>query len=289
MYVQGYFSPVRTRSRQKSAFEADNQWRHTGESGTLRLTARPKPRKGQSMADILKEPSWLTIGRELQAIAQTGLAYTKDPFDVERYQRIRILAAQILGMGSNTDVPIVIDLFRQDVGYATPKVDVRGAVFENDRVMLVREVSDNLWSLPGGWADVNQSAAECVVREIGEESGLECRAVKLAAVWDRRLHKHVPPHPHHVYKLYFICHIIGGSLRSGLETSNVAFFGQSDLPELSLTRVTRPQILRMFEHARHPELPTDFDHRGVGPSEIFESLGAHSPNVGSKTPDPSTR
>jgi ADP-ribose pyrophosphatase YjhB (NUDIX family) len=233
------------------------------------LTARLEQRTGESMAEKSTEPSWLTIGRELQAIAQTGIAYTKDPFDLERYQRLRMLAAQMLGMGSNTDVQLVIDLFREEFGYATPKVDVRGAVFENDRIMLVREVSDGLWSLPGGWADVNQSAAECVVREIAEESGLECRAVKLAAVWDRRLHKHVPPHPQHVYKLYFICDMVGGSLRSGTETSNAAFFGESDLPELSLTRVTKPQILRMFEHARHPELPTDFDHRGVAPSDMF--------------------
>src|SRR6266545_3808436 len=119
----------------------------------------------------MNEPDWLTHARELQAIAQIGLAYTKDEFDAERYERIRAIASAIMASGSGTEVERVLQLFRQDIGYATPKVDVRGVVFREEHIMLVREISDGRWALPGGWADVNQSAAECVERETAEESG----------------------------------------------------------------------------------------------------------------------
>jgi ADP-ribose pyrophosphatase YjhB (NUDIX family) len=207
----------------------------------------------------MHEPEWLTHARELQAIAQIGLAYTKDRFDVERYERIRTIAAAIMASGSESEVEKVLHLFRQDIGYATPKVDVRGAVFRGGRILLVREVSDGKWTLPGGWADVNQSAAECVVRETREESGFLVRAAKLAAVWDRRRHGHDTRHPHSIYKMFFICNIIGGEPQSGAETSGVEFFAENDLPDLSLDRVTARQIDRMFEHWRRPDLPTDFD------------------------------
>ena len=113
----------------------------------------------------MSEPTWLMIARELQAIAQTGLAYTDNGFDRERYERVRELAASLMAEGSGADREKILELFRQDLGYATPKIDVRGAAFVDGRILLVREVSDGLWTLPGGWADVNQSAAECVVRE----------------------------------------------------------------------------------------------------------------------------
>src|SRR5262245_30041666 len=115
-----------------------------------------------------------------------------------------------MASGSGSEVEQVLHLFRQDIGYATPKIDVRAAVFRGGRIFLVREVSDGKWALPGGWAEVNQSAAECVERETKEEPGFQVRAAKLAAVWDRRLHGHVPQHPHSVYKLFFHCEIIGG-------------------------------------------------------------------------------
>ena len=113
----------------------------------------------------MSEPTWLMIARELQAIAQTGLAYTDNGFDRERYERVRELAASLMAEGSGADREKILELFRQDLGYATPKIDVRGAAFVDGRILMVREVSDGLWTLPGGWADVNQSAAECVVRE----------------------------------------------------------------------------------------------------------------------------
>lgn len=207
----------------------------------------------------MHEPLWLTIARELQAIAQTGLTFTQDRFDRLRYERLRELAAQILANGSNGNSEQVLELLRGETGYATPKIDVRGAAFVDGRVLLVRELSDGLWTLPGGWADVNQSAAECVTREIFEESGFEARALKLAAVHDYRKAGHPQRALHYVYKMYFICEITGGLATPSNETSEVAFFARDALPPLSLGRTLPAQIERMFEHAARPELPTDFD------------------------------
>ncbi|MEJ0069317.1 MAG: NUDIX hydrolase [Pseudomonadota bacterium] len=207
----------------------------------------------------MSEPDWLTWARALQALAQTGLHYAKDPFDKERYEATRAIAAAMMAAGADQPQPRILELFRQDVGYATPKVAVRGAVFRDDRILLVREHTDDRWSLPGGWADVNQSPAECIEQEIVEESGYTARATKLAAVWDRRRHGHVPPQPHYVYLLFFLCELTGGAGRPSIETSEVEFFAEAALPELSVARVTETQIRRMFEHRRRPELPTDFE------------------------------
>lgn len=205
------------------------------------------------------EPAWLTIARELQAIAQTGLAYTRDGFDRERYERVRELAASLMAEGSGSEPERILELFRQDLGYATPKVDVRGAAFVDGRILMVREVSDGLWTLPGGWADVNQSAAECVAREIEEESGFKASVVKLAAIWDYRKQGHLSRHPASIYKVFFICQITGGAARSSNETSAIEFFARDALPPLSPGRVTATQIARMFEHADRPASPTDFE------------------------------
>jgi ADP-ribose pyrophosphatase YjhB (NUDIX family) len=207
----------------------------------------------------MSEPDWLTWARALQALAQTGLHYAKDPFDKERYEAAHAIAAAMMAAGADQPQPRILDLFRQEVGYATPKVAVRGAVFRDDRILLVREHTDDRWSLPGGWADVNQSPAESIEREIAEESGYTARAAKLAAVWDRRRHGHVPPYPHYVYMLFFLCDLTGGTGRPSIETTAVEFFPEDALPELSIARVTEVQIRRMFEHRRRPELPTDFD------------------------------
>jgi ADP-ribose pyrophosphatase YjhB (NUDIX family) len=206
-----------------------------------------------------QEPQWLTIAREVRAIAQTGLAFTADGFDHQRYQRLRELAALLMAQGSSSEHESILALLRQEKGYATPKVDVRGAAFVDGRVLLVREISDGKWTLPGGWADVNQSAGECVVREIAEESGFQARALKMAAVCDYQRSGHPPRHIDSIYKMFFICEITGGEARASDETSEVAFFARNELPPLSLGRTTAAQIDRMFHHGEHPELATDFD------------------------------
>jgi ADP-ribose pyrophosphatase YjhB (NUDIX family) len=207
------------------------------------------------------EPVWLVWARELQAIAQTGLTFATGAFDRERYKAIRSLAASMMAEYSDADFSRVQGLFTEQTGYATPKVDVRGAVFENGRILLVREIADfGRWTMPGGWADVNQSPSESVIRELREEAGLEVTVRKLAAVYDRTRQGHHPPHPFHVYRLFFICDVVGGAPRAGLETSDVAFFGEDEIPyDLSLARILPHQIRRMFEHAREKTLPTDFD------------------------------
>jgi ADP-ribose pyrophosphatase YjhB (NUDIX family) len=208
------------------------------------------------MAD---EPQWLVIARELRAIAQTGLTFTADRFDRQRYGRVRELAASMLAQGSGADYGDILGVLLNDRGYATPKVDVRGAAFVDGQVLLVREISDGQWTLPGGWADVNQSAAECVVREIWEESGFEAKARKLAAVRDYQKSGHPPRNLDCIYKMFFICDITGGAARASDETSEAAFFPRDALPPLSLGRTTAAQIDRMFHHAEHPDIPTDFD------------------------------
>jgi ADP-ribose pyrophosphatase YjhB (NUDIX family) len=201
---------------------------------------------------------WLDWALQLQALAQTGLAYPKDPFDVARYEQVRAIAAEMLAASSGADPAFVRDLFAGEVGHATPKIDVRAVVFRDGAILLVRERSDGKWTLPGGWADVGESAGESVVREVYEESGYHTRAVKLLAVYDRNKHGH-PPIPHHAYKLFFRCELLGGEPAHSVETDGVAFFPPDALPELSVTRVTAAQIAHCFEHERHPEWPTDFD------------------------------
>ncbi len=207
----------------------------------------------------VNNPLWLEWAQRLQAIAQTGLTYCRNPFDTERYEAVRQIAADMLANCAGlTDASAVVDLFKGEVGYATPKVDVRAAVFDQARLLLVREREDGCWTLPGGWADVGSSPSLNVIREVREESGYDVEVVKLAAVFDRNLHGH-PAIPFHAYKLFFIARLIGGSASHGAETDGVGFFRESDIPPLSLTRITPGQIRHMFDHYRHPEWATSFD------------------------------
>lgn len=204
-------------------------------------------------------PQWLELARRFQALAQNGLAYCKDPFDRERYEEIRRLAAEMMatGAGLQETVPI-LDHFKAEMGYATPKIDVRAAVFDGQRVLLVRERKDGLWTMPGGWADVGDAPSVAAVREVKEESGYEVATKKLAAVYDRDKHGH-PPMPYHIYKLFFACELCGGAALDTLETDAVGFFPEDQLPPLSLSRITPVQVKHMFDHYRNPEWPTSFD------------------------------
>lgn len=207
----------------------------------------------------MSEPGWLETAKKLSSIAQVGLAYARDPFDRERYEMLRGIAADILAQGAGESIEAVEGLLAREEGYATPKVDVRGAVFRDGKILLVRERSDGLWTLPGGWADVCESPAANVEREVLEESGHHVRATKLAAVLDRSLHAHAPPFAFHVYKLFFVCELLGGDPGTSHEISEVGFFGETEIPPLSRGRVLSEQIALMFEHSRDPSLPTRFD------------------------------
>jgi ADP-ribose pyrophosphatase YjhB (NUDIX family) len=202
---------------------------------------------------------WLELARRFQALAQTGLAYCKDPYDQVRYEEIRRLAAEMLATGSElTDTAPILNLLTGEIGYATPKIDVRAAVFDQARILLVRERTDGLWALPGGWADVGDAPSGAVIREVKEESGYDVVVKKLAALYDRDKHGH-PPIPFHVYKLFFVCELRGGEPAETLETDGVGFFDEEGLPQLSLSRVTPIQIRHMFDHYRNPEWPASFD------------------------------
>lgn len=209
----------------------------------------------------MTEPNWLLWARELQAIAQTGLAYTKDPFDRDRFAAVQHIAAGMMAAPVGAAVAEVERVFAGETGYATPKVGVRAAVFRDDgAILMVREISDGRWALPGGWADVNQSPRESVEREVGEETGFAVRARKLAAVFDRAESPHPPSWPFHIYRLFFVCDIVGGALRTSYETPEVGFFAEADIPaELSANRSSSHHIARMFAHRRTPDLPTEFD------------------------------
>jgi ADP-ribose pyrophosphatase YjhB (NUDIX family) len=200
----------------------------------------------------------LDWARQVRAIAQNGLVFSTEPFDRDRYQKLQELTDELLATQLSLPVEEIRSRWKHDEGYITPKVDVRGAMFKDDRILLVRERTDGKWSLPGGWVDVNDSPATAIEREIWEESGFRARAVKLAALYDRLRHPH-PPSLHHIYKVLFLCELIGGEARVSNETDAVEFFPLSSLPELSTGRVTRGQIERMFEHHRQRDLPADFD------------------------------
>lgn len=208
---------------------------------------------------MANEPEVWTLARKLQALAQTGLTFSTDNYDRERYHAVEEIAAHLMARQSGTSVETFRQLFKQQDGYATPKVDVRAAAFRDGKILLVQEASDSQWTLPGGWADVNDSPRDAVEREVVEESGFTVRANKLAAVYDRAKHPHTPPFPFHIYKLFFVCEIIGGEPRTSNETVAVDFFARDALPPLSATRVLAEQIHQMFDHLMNPSLPTYFD------------------------------
>ncbi len=189
--------------------------------------------------------------QRLQALSQTGLTYAQDSSDRERYEEVRQITAEIMVLPLDAEPAELVKLFQAESGYATPKIDVRGVVIRDAKVLLVRERSDGLWTLPGGWADVGDSPSEAVEREIREEWGYEARAVKLLALYDRDKHNH-PPGLYHAYKAFFRCKIVGGSSAQSNETDGVDFFALEALPPLSVDRVTAAQIAHFFDHDRSP-------------------------------------
>jgi ADP-ribose pyrophosphatase YjhB (NUDIX family) len=200
----------------------------------------------------------LEIARRLHALARTGLHFCGSEYDRERYLEIEQIAAELLAGPLPVDREALLALWRREEGYVTPKMDVRGAVFRDGRVLLVRETADGRWTLPGGWADVNETPAQAVEKEIEQESGLRTRAVKLAALYDRSRHGHGDA-LHHSWKAFFLCEITGGEARGSYETDAVGFFDPAGLPPMSLGRCTPRQVARMHEHWLDRAMPTDFD------------------------------
>jgi ADP-ribose pyrophosphatase YjhB (NUDIX family) len=198
--------------------------------------------------------------RELQAMSRTGLEYARDEHDIARYERLRDLAAEMVAFGSEAPVDRVREAFRRELGHATPKIDVRAFVQEvgTDRVLLVRERSDGLWTLPGGFADPTDTPSASIAREVVEESGFRVDVTRLLALHDRDMHVD-RPHPYRIYKLFFACRIVGGAAATSAETDGVDFFSLDELPPLSVGRVTAAQLSRLAELNRNPSAPTEFD------------------------------
>ncbi len=221
------------------------------------MSGEPPKNEMSSEADAT---SWMQWVRALQAISQTGLHYAQNPYDTQRYREIGRLAAAILSQHTTLDAAQIVSFQAAEFGYATPKVDVRGIVFRDDRILMVREILDaGRWTVPGGWADVNETPSQAVVREVREESGFETRAVRLLAVYDREKQGHQPSFPFHVYKLFFLCELIGGEARPNEEASEIDFFPRAALPELSISRVSESQIQHFFDLRGKPDAPAEFD------------------------------
>ncbi|MDF2925721.1 MAG: ADP-ribose pyrophosphatase [Paenibacillaceae bacterium] len=197
------------------------------------------------------EMKWLEWAKQMQAIAQTGLTYAKDVYDIERYEALREMSVEILHQYTAVGKEQIRVAFANETGYATPKVDIRGVVFQDNKILLVREKIDGAWSLPGGWADIGLSPSEIAVKEIKEEAGFQVTPVRLLAVLDKKFHNH-PPEPYHIYKFFIRCEIVGGGAEAGLETSDVDFFPRDGLPELSVERNTAEQIRTMFQFLDDP-------------------------------------
>jgi ADP-ribose pyrophosphatase YjhB (NUDIX family) len=201
------------------------------------------------------------IGIKLAALAQDGLTFAADDYDLDRYRQVSQLAVDLLALISGQPAAELAVELGRDSGYATPKIDVRGAIFDQDeRVLLMREKTDGRWSLPGGWADPGDSPSDAVTREVLEETGYHSSVVKLIACWDRDRQGNLPPLPVHVYKLFFLCRRDGAvQAPAALETLEVGWFGMDELPPLSLGRVNHRQLGRALAHHREPSLPTEFD------------------------------
>lgn len=203
-------------------------------------------------------PQWLEWARELQAMAQTGLAFSQTGYDSLRYNRLLEIASEIVGSHTHFSKERVLENFLLQPGYATTKVDVRGAIIRNGKVLLVQERSDQKWCMPGGWADVGEVPSEMVAREVLEESGFEAAVKKVIGVYDANRYGR-PLEFYHAYKIVFLCEIQGGEARPSDETSAVDFFSFEDLPPLSMNRTNEIHLREVLAHLNDPDRPAAFD------------------------------
>lgn len=202
---------------------------------------------------------WLHWAQEIQAISQAGLTYGENGYDLERYEALRKISVEMMSYFTDTPIDKVTELFASDTGYQTPKVDIRAVVLQENKILLVRERADGAWALPGGWADIGYTPSEVAVKETREEAGYDVKPVRLLAVLDKKRHAH-PLAPNYTYKIFILCELVGGeALDDGLETTGVGFFGESELPPLSIERNTAEQVLRMLELARGTVMQADLD------------------------------
>lgn len=204
-----------------------------------------------------KNEKWLQWAVELQSIAQAGLFYGKDKFDRERYEQIRTIAAEMISYKTEIPVEKVKDLFCNDVGYQTPKLDTRAAIFDGEKILLVKE-NNGTWSLPGGWVDVDISVKENVIKEVKEETGLDVTADVVIAVQDREKHN-LPVYAYKVCKVFVLCTVTGGAFEQNIETVESRYFGLDELPVLAEEKNNREQVEMCFEAYHTPNWKTLID------------------------------
>lgn len=196
----------------------------------------------------MEEKRWLDWAIELQSLAQAGLTYGKDVYDRERYERIREISAEMIAHKSEIPVETVHGLFCNETGYQTPKLDTRAAIFQDDKILLVRE-NNGKWSLPGGWVDVNVSVKENTIKEVKEEAGLDVTADRIIAVQDRNKHN-LPRYAYGICKIFVLCSLIGGSFQENSETTGSDYFAEDNLPDLAADKNTAEQIRMCFDAYR---------------------------------------
>jgi ADP-ribose pyrophosphatase YjhB (NUDIX family) len=211
------------------------------------------------MAEIEHQPPrWLEWAREIQALSQTGLHYAENDYQRQRNQRLSEIAAEIISQHSDLEYIPLVDVFHAQIGYATPRVDVRGAVFQEGKLLMVRERQDGGWTMPGGWADVGDVPSQAAEREVWEEAGFRVKARKVIGVYDAN--RVDPLELFHAFKLVFLCDLLGGAARPSDETSEVAFFSLEEMPEpLSGERTRARHIQDAFTMFRDETVPTVFD------------------------------
>ena len=200
---------------------------------------------------------WLDFAIELQSLAQAGLAYGKDPYDLERYQRIREIAAEMMSIKTGFGLEHVKSVFCNEKGYQTPKIDTRAAIIEQGKILLIEERNGS-WALPGGWCDVNLSVRANTIKEVREETGLDVEAVRLIACQDRNKHN-TPPYAYGICKVFVLCRKIGGVFAENLETISSRYFALDALPNLALEKNTPEQIKMCFEAEAAEQWETMFD------------------------------
>lgn len=204
----------------------------------------------------MKEP-WLKWAMEIQSIAQCGLAYSKDEYDIERFERLRDLSAEMLSCKTDIPVETIKGLFCNESGYQTPKLDTRAAVFQDGKILLVHE-KNGTWSMPGGWVDVLESVGSSTIKEVKEEAGLDVKAIKIIAVQDRNKHN-VPPYVYGICKIFVLCRSIGGNFIPNIETTETDYFSLDNLPVLAEEKCNREQIEMCFMALNNPNWETLFD------------------------------
>ena len=204
-----------------------------------------------------KNEKWLEWAIELQSLAQAGLYFGKDVYDIERFERIREISAEMISYKTEIPLETVKDLFCKEVGYQTPKLDTRAAVFKDGKILLVQE-NDGGWVLPGGWVDVDKSVKENAVKEVKEEAGLEVTAESIIAVQDRDKHN-FPPYAYKICKVFVMCSLIGGEFVKNSETINSGYFGLNELPDLNIAKTSIDQVRMCFEAYKSDYWTTIFD------------------------------